>query len=66
MEGTGKGQLSALGNAAAQGYDLFNKIEDSPSKGSGLHAGADISHEPAAASEPSNCVFRNWKVIVEP
>lgn len=45
------GQLSALGNALAQGYDWFRKTEDSPCMGSGLHRGANISCEPTAASE---------------
>lgn len=70
MEGTarweGKGQLSALGNAVAWGYNRFNKTEDSPHKDSGLYAGANISCQPTAASELSNCVFRNWKVTIDP
>lgn len=61
-----KGQLFTLGNVVTQGYDRFNKIEDSPCEGGGLHVRADISCEPAAAFELSDCVFRNWKVIIDP
>lgn len=70
MEGTarweGKGQISALGNAVAWGYDQFNKIKDLPHEGGGLHGGVDISYEPAAASELSHWLFGNWKVITDP
>lgn len=69
MEGTarreGKGQLSALGNAVAWGYNWCNKTEDSPHKDSGLHAGTDISYQPTVDFELSNCVLRNWKVTID-
>lgn len=47
----GEGQLSALGNALAQGYDWFRKAGDSPCEGGSLCRGANISCEPTAASE---------------
>lgn len=38
----GEGQLSALENALAQGYDCFRITEDSPRKGGSLHRGTNL------------------------
>lgn len=39
----GAGQLSALGNALAPGYDWFSVTEDSPREDGSLHRGTNTS-----------------------
>lgn len=59
----GKGQPALVGNAVAQGHDAFNKTEDLPREGDGLHVGAGIHCKPPAVSKWSHCAFRGRTVI---